>query len=137
VNEHDRSEIQHDVYVSLREHIAALRAEDQRALQLMTAELARRLDELNHAHQQAQEKERNFISREAFETHVQRNADDHVSARREVADTARALADKVEATATVTNQRLSNVETFVQRVLGLTLAVPFVTALVVYLLTRG
>jgi hypothetical protein len=43
-----------------------------KAIVLAASELARRLEVLNHAHELAREKERDFIGREAFETFAQR-----------------------------------------------------------------
>jgi hypothetical protein len=47
-----------------------------KAIVLAASELARRLEVLNHAHELAREKERDFIGREAFDTFVLRVADD-------------------------------------------------------------
>lgn len=54
-------------YVPLREHLEALQAERQRALELRTAELSRRLEELNHAHQKAVDDRAMFATREMVE----------------------------------------------------------------------
>jgi hypothetical protein len=54
-----------------------------KAIVLLASEMARRLEVLNHAHEQAREKERDFISREAFETFVQRVNEDFAMLRRE------------------------------------------------------
>ena len=154
----ERREIQHDVYVSLREHIVALRAEDMRRLDerfaaqerantLKADELARRLDVLNHAHEQARQKEADFISREVFDNHVERNLNDHTNQRADVSQSAKVLADKVEASAhalalalaeqqKASNDRLSKLEAFQSKLLGLALAAPLLTGLAVYLLTR-
>src|ERR1700732_1170622 len=53
-----------------------------KAIVLAASELARRLEVLNHAHELAREKERDFIGREAFETLAQRVSDDLASLRR-------------------------------------------------------
>jgi len=47
-----------------------------RAIVLLASEMARRLDVLNHAHELAREKERDFVGREAFESFAQRSVDD-------------------------------------------------------------
>ena len=54
-----------------------------KATVLLASEMARRLEVLNHAHEQAREKERDFIGREAFETFSQRIIDDIALLRRE------------------------------------------------------
>lgn len=41
--------------------------ERERALELQAAEYTRRLDDLNHAHQQREERDRDYIMREVFE----------------------------------------------------------------------
>jgi hypothetical protein len=55
----------------------------EKAIILAAEEMSRRLDILNHAHEQAREKERDFIGREAFDTFVLRVADDFTILRRE------------------------------------------------------
>jgi hypothetical protein len=55
-----------------------------KAIVLLADEMARRLEILNHAHQQAREKERDFIGREAYETFTQRSRDDFAGLRREI-----------------------------------------------------
>lgn len=47
-----------------------------KAIVLLADETARRLEVLNHAHEQAREKERDFIGREAYDTFTQRSRDD-------------------------------------------------------------
>src|ERR1700731_1151998 len=59
-------------------------AEMDKAIVLLASEMARRLDVLNHAHEQAREKERDFIGREAFETLAQRVADDLRMVRQDI-----------------------------------------------------
>src|SRR5580693_6420350 len=54
-----------------------------KALVLLASDMARRLEVLNHAHEMAREKERDFIRREAFDTFVQRVGDDLAMLRRE------------------------------------------------------
>src|ERR1700720_2919839 len=54
-----------------------------KAIVLLANEMARRLEVLNHAHELAREKERDFIRREAFETFMQRTIDDLALLRRD------------------------------------------------------
>lgn len=158
MNQQDKNDIQHDVYVSLREYLTQLRVEQDRRLderfnaqeqanRLVARELERRLDVLNHAHEQARQKEADFISREVFDNHVERNLNDHNNQRSDVAASAKVLADKVEASAgalavaltetqKASNERLTKLEGFQSKLLGLALAAPFVSALAVYLITR-
>jgi hypothetical protein len=74
--------------VSLKEHLLAMLAVDrelaarekvfvdlrfelaEKALQLDHIEMLRRLDLLNHAHEDAREKEASFVSREVYESQV-------------------------------------------------------------------
>jgi hypothetical protein len=62
-----------------------------KATKLETDELARRLGELNHAHELARQKEVDFIGREAFNTFVNRTADDFERLRKEIQAAASAL----------------------------------------------
>ena len=55
-----------------------------KAILLVAEEMSRRLEVLNHAHEQAREKERDFIGREAYETFTLRSLDDFVGLRREL-----------------------------------------------------
>ena len=107
MNEQERSDLEHDVYVSLREYFAALRAADQRRLderfiaqeranELKAEELARRLEVLNHAHEQAREKERDFISRETYETFVLRYQDAHQAVKNEILSASHTESEKLE-----------------------------------------
>ena len=84
--------------VSLKEHLLALRSVDhemderqrvmidlrfelaERALELDHIEMLRRLDLLNHAHEDARQKEASFVGREVYESQVK----DHNKWRDEV-----------------------------------------------------
>jgi hypothetical protein len=103
----ERTDIERDVYVSLRDYFIALRAADQRRLDerfqaqehanvIKAEELARRLEVLNHAHEQAREKERDFIQRETYETFVVRYQDAHQSLKNEIVAATKAQQDRVE-----------------------------------------
>jgi len=77
--------------ISLKEHLLALRATErdmeaqskafidlrfelaERALELDHIEMLRRLDLLNHAHEDARQKEASFVSREVYESQVRDN----------------------------------------------------------------
>jgi hypothetical protein len=77
--------------VSLKEHLLALLAADremanqqktftdlrfelaERALELDHVEMLRRLDLLNHAHEDARQKEASFVSREVYDTQTKEN----------------------------------------------------------------
>ncbi len=52
---------------TLKEHYDRVFNDRDEALKLAVRELERRLDNLNHAHEMAREKERDFLSREAHE----------------------------------------------------------------------
>jgi len=118
---------------------------------IQAAELLRRLSELNHAHELAREKERDFIGREAFDTFVQRTSDDFATLRGEITVTKDAVAETkgaaAEALATAlseqnkTNEiRFGKVENVQAKMIGgliiCTFVVPIITGLIVYLLTR-
>jgi hypothetical protein len=123
-----------------------------KAIVLAASELARRLDVLNHAHEQAREKEREFIRREAFDTFVLRVADDLAMLRREsqaaaaaaVAgrETARkALADEISEQNMTNERRFGRIEgTHAKLIGGIGLATfifPLITAMLIYLLTKS
>jgi hypothetical protein len=78
-----------------------------KATVLETRELARRLGELNHAHELARQKEVDFIGREAFNTHVSRTADDFERLRKEIQAAASALNLVKEQAATALANALS------------------------------
>jgi len=50
--------------------LSAQLAAAEKALSIQAAEYERRLTALNHAHEQAREKERDFIQRETYETYT-------------------------------------------------------------------
>lgn len=64
--EHEMAE-QQKVFVSLRFNLS------ERALQLAHTETLRRLDLLNHAHEQARLKEASFVGREVYESQTKEN----------------------------------------------------------------
>lgn len=64
---------------------------------LVAGEMARRLDVLNHAHELAREKERDFVGREAFESFAQRSVDDFGAVRREILASISAASEAREA----------------------------------------
>ncbi len=118
-----------------------------RALSLSAQELFRRLDTLNHAHEQAREKERDFISRESFDTFTVRTADDFSVLRREIQTTsnqvsaaregaAQALAEALSEQAKAGEARFGRLESAQARMIGgLALAVaimPILTVVIVY-----
>ena len=125
--------------------------ERDKALELQLVEFLRRLDQLNHAHEQAREKERDFISREAFETFVLRTGDDFGTLRTEIQVVARAASEVREGAASalakalteqnaVNDGRFSKIENAQAKILGglvlATFITPLISGLVVYLLTR-
>jgi len=123
-----------------------------KALLLVAADMARRLDVLNHAHELAREKERDFIGREAFDTFVLRIADDLASLRREnlaANDVAKAvresgikiLSDAVAAQNTENATRFGKIEGVHARLIGgiglATFIFPLITGLLIYLVTKS
>jgi hypothetical protein len=123
-----------------------------RAVVLAAEELARRLEVLNHYHELAREKERTFISREAFETFRQRVADDLALLRRETqtADSSathtresalRAVADEFSGQNAKNEIRFGKIEAVYAKLIGGialgTFIFPLLTGLVIYLLTKN
>jgi hypothetical protein len=123
-----------------------------RALTLSAQELSRRLDTLNHAHEQAREKERDFIRRESFDTFVQRVSDDLGLFRRDsqsaanVATAAReaarkAVADEMAEQNTSNEKRFGRIEGVHAKIFGGlalgTFILPLITGLVIYVLTKN
>jgi hypothetical protein len=66
VAEREKAE-QQKIFVDLRFELA------ERALQLDHLEMLRRLDLLNHAHEQARQKEASFVGREVYESQTKEN----------------------------------------------------------------
>lgn len=123
-----------------------------KAIVLLASEMARRLENLNHAHEQAREKERDFIGREAFETFVQRVGDDLALLRREtqtsanVATTARetarkTAADEITEQNSTNEKRFGRIEGIHAKIIGGlalgTFILPLITGLVIYVLTKS
>jgi hypothetical protein len=123
-----------------------------KAIVLLASEMARRLEVLNHAHEQAREKERDFIGREAFETLVQRVNEDFAMLRREtqtaanVATAAResarkAVADEITEQNTANERRFGRIEGVHAKIIGGlslgTFILPLITGLVIYVLTKS
>lgn len=123
-----------------------------KAMVLVAEETARRLDILNHFHELAREKERDFIRREAFETFVLRVADDIAMLRREsqtaviattgVRETAiKALSEAVAGQNTENEIRFGRIEgTHAKLIGGIVLATfifPLITWLLIYEIMRA
>ncbi len=123
-----------------------------KAIVLAYEEMQRRLDILNHSHELAREKERDFINREAFETFTQRVTDDFVLLRREsqAANTAstiareaalKALADGIKDQTTKNEIRFGKIEAIYARLVGGlafgAVILPLITGLLAYLLAKG
>jgi hypothetical protein len=123
-----------------------------KAIVLVAGDMSRRLEVLNHAHEQAREKERDFIGREAFETFVQRVADDFAMLRREAQTAAnvataaresarRAATDEITEQNTANERRFGNIEGVHARIIGGlalgTFILPLITGLVIYVLTKS
>jgi hypothetical protein len=123
-----------------------------KAILLAAGELARRLDVLNHAHEQAREKERDFIRREAFDTFVQRVTDDLALLRRDTqtaaaVDTAaremarKAVAEEITEQNITNEKRFGRIEGIHAKIIGGlalgTFILPLITGLVIYVLTKS
>jgi hypothetical protein len=127
-------------------------AAGDKALVLLAAEMLRRLDILNHEHERAREKERDFISREAFDTFVLRVGDDIAMLRREsqtavitttgVRETAiKALSEAVAGQNTENETRFGRIEGIHAKLIGgialATFIFPLITGMLIYLLTKS
>src|ERR1700730_423978 len=123
-----------------------------KATVLLASEMARRLEVLNHAHEQARERERDFIGREAFETFSQRIIDDIALLRRETQasavaasaarETARkAAADEIAEQNTANEKRFGRIEGVHAKIIGRlalgTFILPLITGLVIFVLTKS
>ncbi len=124
----------------------------EKAIVLAASELARRLDVLNHAHERAREKEREFIRREAFDTFAQRVTDDLALLRRDTqtaaaVDTAaretsrKAVADEITEQNITNEKRFGRIEGIHAKIIGGlalgTFILPLITGLVIYVLTKS
>jgi len=123
-----------------------------KAIRLAAEEMSRRLDILNHFHELAREKERDFIRREAFDTFVLRVGDDLAMLRREsqtavitttgVRETAiKALSEAVAGQNTENETRFGRIEGIHAKLIGgiglATFIFPLITGLLIYLLTKS
>jgi hypothetical protein len=119
---------------------------------LAAEEIARRLEVLNHYHELTREKERNFVGREAFETFVQRVADDIGLLRRDtqtaanIATVAReaarkALADETTEQTSLSEKRFGRIEGVHAKIIGGlvlgTFILPLITGLTIFVLTKS
>jgi hypothetical protein len=124
----------------------------EKAIVLAAEEIARRLEVLNHYHELAREKERDFIRREAFDTFVQRVAEDIAMLRREhqaaaitttgVRETAmKALSDGFLEQNTSNEKRFGKIEGIHAKLIGgialATFIFPLITGMLIYLLTKS
>jgi 3-polyprenyl-4-hydroxybenzoate decarboxylase len=124
----------------------------EKAITLAAEEVARRLEVLNHFHQLAREKERDFIGREAYETFAQRITHDLGSLRREnqaVADASTAarevvvkgMSDRLLEQTAATEIRFGKMEAVHSKIVGGlvlgTFILPLITGMVIYILTKS
>jgi broad specificity phosphatase PhoE len=123
-----------------------------KAIVLLANEMARRLEVLNHAHELARDKERDFIRREAYDTFVLRVSDDLALLRRDaqtsanVATTARdtarkAAAEEITEQNAANERRFGRIEGVHAKIIGGlalgTFILPLITGLVIYVLTKS
>lgn len=123
-----------------------------KAIVLAADEIARRLEVLNHFHQMAREKERDFIGRETYETFQERLAHDLATIRSEaqtadnLAATERRMAFKAMADATTEQNtkneiRFGKIEAVYARLIGGlafgAVILPLITGMLVYLMAKG
>lgn len=108
----------------------------QIAADFAAKELARRLDVLNHAHEQAKEKEKFFVNQESYDLGLQRNDDEHKAIRTEIRASEKSSIVSQTEIQKAADLRISRLENFQSKLLGLALAAPIITALIFYLLTN-
>ena len=116
-----------------------------KAILLVAEEMSRSLEVLNHAHEQAREKERDFIGREAYETFTQRSRDDFAGLRREIqvslteVSAAREAAFAALALAKIYDSRFGRIESAQAKMFGGLLfaatILPLITGIMVYMLS--
>lgn len=135
---------------TLKELLEQRFAAMDKAIVLDAAELSRRLEVLNHYHELARDKERSFLSREAFETFTQRSADDFAGLRRELQVSLASFSEAREAAALGSMQasaeqakmfelRFGRLESAQAKIIGgmlfATTILPLITGIVVYMLS--
>ncbi|MGA7383542.1 MAG: hypothetical protein WBW81_02250 [Methylocella sp.] len=123
-----------------------------KSIALAAEEMSRRLEILNHFHELAREKERDFIRREAFDTFVLRVADDFALLRRESQTTVmtttgaretaiKTLYEGFTAQNTENEIRFGKIEGIHAKLIGgivlATFIFPLITGMLIYLLTRS
>lgn len=123
-----------------------------KAISLVADEMARRLEVLNHFHELAREKERDFIRRDAFDTFVRQVADDVTNLRREsqtaiisttgVRETPlKNLTEGVSEQNTKNENRFGKIEGVYAKLIGgiglATFILPLITGLIIYLVTKS
>ena len=106
------------------------------ASDLVAKELSRRLENLNHAYEQAQKKEYDFLLKSTYEIAQQRNEDEHDGIRDDIVASAKVLSTAQNELQKANDARISRLENFQSKLLGLALAAPIITALIFYLLTN-
>jgi hypothetical protein len=148
---HGTAQMSHTIETLKELHEQRFAATDK-AIVLAAEEVARRLEVLNHYHELTREKERTFVSREAFETFVQRVADDFALLRREIQNSAtaataaresarQAAADEAMEQNTENERRFGRIESVHAKIIGGlalgTFILPLITGLVIYVLTKS
>ena len=101
-------------------------------------EIQRRLTDLNHAHQQARDKERDFIPRETYEKQIERLNTDIRSISETVKTAAQPVAKALSEQSERNNERFNKLENLQSRLLGglllASLLIPLVMSAVYFLL---
>lgn len=127
-------------------HHAEVHRLEALALALDAQEKERRLDGLNHAHEQAREKERDFIPRETYEgsmAEIKRTLDDirgtlGITLPREVFDQyQKEAANRLELALEASDRRLKPLEAFHGRALGFGALLAVVSAAVGAAISRA
>jgi ABC-type xylose transport system substrate-binding protein len=103
-------------------------------------EIRRRLVDLNHAHEQAREKDREFINREVYDKQMERIGDDVKSLSNEVKTAAEPVAAALVDQDKRNSERFSKIENTLSKMVGAlvlaSFAIPILTGFVTYLVTR-
>lgn len=111
-------------------------AAQQVALEFAAKELARRLEVLNHAHEQARQKEHDFLLKSTYELGQTKIEEDNDRIRADIAAAAKVVTTSQNELQKALDDRISRLENFQAKILGLALAAPIITALIFYLLTN-
>lgn len=110
------------------------------ALSLQADEYDRRLDELNHAHEEAVRVQQTYVTEEVHRRDVDAARTAALAVASEAVSKADSLAEAVDVRRRTVDERVGKIESFQARLVGalalITVLIPTVTAMIVYLLSK-